>query len=402
MSRRRFFWPKRGLALAALVLCFAGAPQAGFAAAQSVRVLVAEGRTTLRVAGGDGLTITDGTGQRILAQRGSAEAFRLLLHGHTVLIREAGVSAPVLVAWPGRSARVDLDGQVFRGRLEVRQLNGGLAAVNVVDLEEYLQGVLKDEIPAGWPAEAAKAMAVAARTYAVYQVQQNPGAFFHLRATTASQVYGGATGEDVRTSWAVQTTRGQILTFGGQPVSAFYHACSGGATEDAIDVFGPNFDMVIGVRDDFSLGCPYALWIERIPAPQVERALGRAGYSVGRLVRLEGLLRSRTGRILRLAVQHTRGTLILEGKRFREVLGNDLIRSTDFEIRADADGFTFVGRGWGHGVGLSQWGAKQMADLAYQHRDILKFYYPLAEIGSLDGLTRQQPQAFEGSGVRKF
>jgi peptidoglycan hydrolase-like amidase len=61
-----------------------------------------------------------------------------------------------------------------------------------------------------------------------------------------------------------------------------------------------------------------------------------------------------------------------------------------------------VGRGWGHGVGLSQWGAKQMADLAYQHRDILKFYYPLAEIGSLDGLARQQPQAFESSGVRKF
>ena len=183
------------------------------------------------------------------------------------------------------------------------------------------------------------------------------------------------------------STRGQILTFGGEPYPAFYHSCSGGATEDALDVFGANFDTVIGVKDDYSLTCPYAFWMERLSAQQVEGALQRAGQSIGRVVRIEDLVRSRTGRILRLAIQHTRGTLILEGKRFREILGNDLIRSTDFEVRADASGFTFVGRGWGHGVGLSQWGAKEMADLAYQHREILKFYYPLAEIRPLTALA---------------
>jgi stage II sporulation protein D len=216
-------------------------------------------------------------------------------------------------------------------------------------------------------------------------MQQNPGALFHLRATTASQVYGGATGEDPRTSWAVQATRGQILTFGGQPIPAFYHSCSGGATEDALDVFGANFDTIVGVADQFSLSCPDTLWVERLTSQQIERALLQAGYPIGRLIRIEDLLRSRTGRILRLAVHHTRGALILEGKRFREALGNEVIRSTDFEVRADLGGFTFVGRGWGHGVGLSQWGAKEMADLAYQHQDILKFYYPLAEIRALTG-----------------
>jgi stage II sporulation protein D len=354
-----------------------------------VRILVAEGRTALRVSGGGGLTITDATGRRILAQRASGEAVRLLSRGSTVLVRETGTSAATLVVWAGRATTLDLEGQAFRGRLEVRRLTGGLAAVNVVELEEYLQGVLKDEISPGWPAEAAKAMAVTARTYAVYQMLQNPGGFFHLRATTASQVYGGAAGEDARTSWAVQATRGQILTLGGQPIPAFYHSCSGGATEDALDVFGANFETVIGVKDPFSLGCPHALWVERLTAQQVERALWRAGYSMGRLLRIEELQRSRTGRILRLAVHHTAGILALEGKRFREALGNELIRSTDFEVRADAGGFTFVGRGWGHGVGLSQWGAKEMADLAYQHQDILKFYYPLAEIDTPPGLTGQ-------------
>jgi stage II sporulation protein D len=218
-------------------------------------------------------------------------------------------------------------------------------------------------------------------------MQQSLGAFFHLRANTASQVYGGATGEDARTSWAVQVTRGQILTFGGQPFAAFYHSCSGGTTEDALDVFGPSFDTVFGVKDDFSLACPHALWVERFTGQQLEQAFQKVGYAVGRVVRIDDLLRSRTGRILRLAVYHTRGTLTLDGRRFREILGNDVIRSTDFEVRADAGGFTFVGRGWGHGVGLSQWGAKEMADQGRQHWEILKFYYPLAEIRSLTALA---------------
>ena len=389
MTGRRRSWPSRTIALAAVAVCLAAGPEAGSAAVQNVRVLVAEGRSALTVSSDGGLTITDATGRRVLAQRGSGEPLRLLVRGGTVRVRETGTSAPTLVAWPARSATVDLEGQAFRGRLLVQPWNGALAAVNVVDLEEYLLGVLKDEIPPGWPAEAAKAMAITARTYAVYQVQQNPGALFHLRATTASQVYGGATGEDPRTSWAVQATLGQILTFGGQPIPAFYHSCSGGVTEDALDVFGANFDTIVGVADQFSLGCPYALWVERLTSQQIERALLQAGYPIGRLLRIEDLLRSRTGRILRLAVHHTRGTLVLEGKRFREALGNEVIRSTDFEVRADPGGFTFVGRGWGHGVGLSQWGAKEMADLAYQHQDILKFYYPLAEIRTLTGLVGQ-------------
>jgi stage II sporulation protein D len=305
------------------------------------------------------------------------------------MIRETGASAATLAVWPGRAAMVDLEGQTYRGYLEVARMNGSLAAANVVELEEYLLGVLKDEIPPAWPGEAAKAVAVAARTYAVYQMQQNLDAFFHLRANTASQVYGGATGEDARTSWAVQVTRGQILTFGGQPIAAFYHSCSGGATEDALDVFGPNFDTVLGVKDDFSLACPYSLWVERFTSQQLEQAFQRFGYAVGRVVRIDDLLRSRTGRILRLAVYHTQGSLTLDGRRFREILGNDVIRSTDFEVRADGGGFTFIGRGWGHGVGLSQWGAKEMADQGRQHWEILKFYYPLAEIRHLAGLTGQ-------------
>ena len=373
--------PARGrgpIALLAGLLVFGVAAPVALAA-DTVRVLLAEGRPAATVASAGRLTLTDVTGRQVLANRVGG-GYRLAPNRGRVAVRETGALAPGLIAWSADGALLTLDGQPFRGRLDVQVVNGGLTIVNVVDLEEYLLGVLKDEIPAGWPAEATKAMAIAARTYAVYQRLQNPAAQFHLRATTASQVYGGARGEDPRTNWAVQETRGQVLTFGGQPFPAFYHSCSGGATEDAMDVFGLQYDIVLGVKDDFSLGCPYVLWVERLTRQQIEDGLVRAGYPVGRVLAIQDLIRSRTGRIFQLEVRHSRGALVLEGRRFREAVGNDVIRSTDFQVREDGGAFTFVGRGSGHGVGMSQWGAKEMADLAYRAHEILKFYYPLATI----------------------
>ncbi len=372
---------KRGRRVGALLVgllgLIAAAPVAF--AADTVRVLLAEGRPAVVIASAGTVTLTDVTGRQVLANRPGG-GYRLAPHRGRVQVRETGALAAGLIAWPANGSLLTLDGLPFRGRLDVQVVNGSLMVVNVVELEEYLLGVLKDEIPAGWPAEATKAMAIAARTYAVYQRLQNPAAPFHLRATTASQVYGGARGEDPRTNWAVQTTRGQILTFDRQPFPAFYHSCSGGATEDAMDVFGLQYDTVLGVKDDFSLGCPYVLWVEQLTRRQIEEGLARAGYQVGRVLAIQDLIRSRTGRIFQIEVRHTRGTLVLEGRRFREAMGNDVLRSTDFQVREDGGSFTFIGRGSGHGVGMSQWGAKEMADLAYRAQEILKFYYPLATI----------------------
>lgn len=352
-------------------------------AGEAIRILVSEGRTSVSVGGGSGFTLSDTAGGRAFVRRPQGGTVRLVSQRGGVALRETGHVAAAVHAWSTDRGPVAVDGVQYRGALEIHAVGGALAVVNIVDLEAYLQGVVKDEIPAGWPAETAKAMAIAARTYAVYQRGQNPTGLFHLRNTTASQVYGGTRGEDARTTWAVQTTQGQILTFQDRPIPAFYHSCSGGATEDAADYFGAEYDTILGVKDDFSLSCPNALWIERLTPQQIEQGLVRAGHAVGRLQGIQDLLRSRTGRILRVGVQHTRGTLVLEGRRFREAVGNEILRSTDFEVRADQAGYTFVGRGSGHGVGLSQWGAKEMADLAFQHLDILKFYYPISVLGRL-------------------
>jgi len=371
--------PLFALILACLLLPFPLRAEGG----ENVRVLLAEERNRLEIGSTGGMLLTDQTGRRALLRRKGNATVTAALHRGAVLIRETGRYAPVVVVWPEAGSFLQVGGRVYRGRLELLPANGALLVVNLVELEDYIQGVVKEEVPAAWPAEAIKAMAITARTYAVYNMEQQAGSPFHVRSTTASQVYGGATGEDPRATWAVQATQGQILTFAGRPICAFYHSCSGGATEDAPDIFGPEFDMIVGVEDPFSQACPHALWVERMTPPQLERELTRAGYQVGRVTGLQELVRSRSGRILQIGVQHGLGTLVLEGRRFREAVGNELIRSMDFELRSDPGGFTFVGRGWGHGVGLSQWGAKGMADLAYDHRQILKFYYPLAEIGRI-------------------
>ena len=120
MSRRRVSRPGRAVALATLTVCLMGIPSGTWAAAPAVRVLVAEGRASLTVASGGGLTITDASGRRILAQRAGREPLRLVPKGDAVLIRETGTSASVVLVWPGRSPTVDLEGQAFRGRLDPR------------------------------------------------------------------------------------------------------------------------------------------------------------------------------------------------------------------------------------------------------------------------------------------
>ncbi|HTU02562.1 MAG TPA: hypothetical protein VMG58_12125, partial [Candidatus Sulfotelmatobacter sp.] len=121
-----------------ILCCLLPVVWGGAVGAETVRVLVAEGKSAVTVASSGGLTLTDGGSGRILLQRPSAAPVRLLLQGGAVVVREAGVSVPAVWIWPGRLATVELEGRAYRGRLQVQPMNGGLAAVNAVDLEEYL------------------------------------------------------------------------------------------------------------------------------------------------------------------------------------------------------------------------------------------------------------------------
>jgi stage II sporulation protein D len=212
-----------------------------------------------------------------------------------------------------------------------------------------------------------------------------PDAPYHLHADTTSQVYRGVSGEDPRTDWAVQATRGQVLAYRGLIIPAFYHADSGGWTEDAVEVWEKKYPFIVGREDSFSTIAPdHPLqWEVVIPRVEIRQALQQFGWRLGEIRRIETIRRTRSGRVSRLRIWDDAGVLDIEGKRFRQILGPDRIRSTRFHLYINGGDILFVGQGWGHGVGLSQWGAKAMADLAYAYTEILSYYFPLAELRRL-------------------
>jgi stage II sporulation protein D len=110
----------------------------------------------------------------------------------------------------------------------------------------------------------------------------------------------------------------------------------------------------------------------------------RWGYQVGEIEAITPLARTKTNRILRLEIRHDLGRTLMEGKRFRQCLGYDLIRSTNFFVKRENSGFSFQGKGWGHGVGLCQWGAKGMAERAFSYEAILQHYYPGTRLSRLE------------------
>src|SRR3954469_23350682 len=144
-----------------------------------------------------------------------------------------GTARPSPVEFQGP---LKLDDRELAGRLELFADKGALVAVNAVDLEDYVAAVVASEVPRGWPADALRAQAVAARTFAVAQkIAQGPGARAHLGASVLDQVYGAKTPESTRA--AARATAGEVLTFGAAPIAAYFSASCGGRSESAEEAF---------------------------------------------------------------------------------------------------------------------------------------------------------------------
>ncbi len=280
-----------------------------------------------------------------------------------------------------QSGFLRVEGRGYRGVIELRRTPGGrVTAINDLELEAYLYGVIKGEIDPRWPPEAVKAQAVAARTLAVERLSQlrtsSAAAGYDLPATTDAQVYLGIAGEDPAGTAAVEATRGLLVTYEGRPIFAAYHSNSGGHTEDSESVWGTLYPYLRGVPDPYALGAPGATWTALVSLGAVEGALRRGGVDVAALDRIEPGRTTPWGRAItvRLLGEDGRGQE-LNANRFRLLVGASLIRSTMFTATRSGAAVEFAGRGSGHGVGLDQWGARAMAIKGFAFEQILKFYY---------------------------
>jgi SpoIID/LytB domain len=286
-------------------------------------------------------------------------------------------------------ALIYLDGRSFRGSVDIiKKEKMKLSAINRIPLEEYLYGVLYNEVSHRWPMEAIKAQGITARTFALYQARQNKLQDYDLTNDIYSQVYSGATSEKWATTRAVNLTLGKVLTYKGDIFSTYYHATCGGKTEDAANLWNIDIEPLKGSECGFCKESPHYKWTKSIPLSDVEKKLGDNGYKIGKVKSVAVISRNKSGRIDKIEIKDDSDvSCVLTGKDFRKMIGPNEARSTNFEPSINKDKLTLNGIGWGHGAGMCQWGANGMAGKGKTAEEILKIYYPGAEITTIDKLA---------------
>jgi stage II sporulation protein D len=286
----------------------------GPSAVARVRVLVAEAKRSVTIRSSVPFRVRDVFGKTYPLQAGAISLgpkLQVIVNG-----TPTELAGPILFL-PG-TAPLEVD-RPYRGQMAVSVTGQKLDAINVVGLEQYLQGVVAQEMPSSWPDEALRAQAVAARSYAL--AHRLTGKAFDLYADVRSQVYGGVAGEHPRTTAAVQATKGQVLLWEGKPIDALFHSTSGGATLDAVEVFGKSVPYLVGVEDPHSALSPVHRWG---PTPVAETTL-RKGLALRTPVTGLRLTRGESGRVVSAQVATAAGTTKISGSTLRRAGG---LRST--------------------------------------------------------------------------
>jgi stage II sporulation protein D len=227
--------------------------------------------------------------------------------------------APEGIELRGRAANDITDGR-YRGNLELRPAAiGGVSAINAIGLEAYLRGVVPGEMPATWPAEALRAQAVAARTYAIATSKHGDG--FDQYADTRSQMYTGIAGERPTTDGAVAATRDEIVVYGTKPIVTYYFSTSGGRTENVENSFlGADPEpWLVSVDDPFDSLSPRHRWEKRMSLRAAQRRLG--SLVKGSLRQIKVLRRGRSPRVVSAEIIGTRGSTQATGPQLRRRLG---------------------------------------------------------------------------------
>lgn len=277
-------------------------------------------------------------------------------------------------------------GRSYRGKLQIVMEKSRVILVNSLPMEEYLYGVLKNEIGPGWHREALKAQAIASRTFVLRRIElalaASKSAPARLASDVSIQVYRGMTSEDPRVTAAVDATCGQVLTYRGELVEAVFHSESGGTTESSADLWGRAYPYLISRSDPYAGASPRVAWEAEFTEAELMKALdGRTRSKIGKIKTIEVSERSRGGRVKQLAFHGTRGMAVVPAGKYRISLGADKLRSllwTDIVYKNRR--LAVKGRGWGHGVGMPQWSAKAAAEQGLTCEQILDLYFPGTKI----------------------
>jgi len=307
-----------------------------------------------------------------------------------------------------------------------KDASGNITVINEVEMEDYVSSVIAKEMSPSFEKEALKAQAVCARTYAIASVGRH--SMFDVCATVHCQVYAGASCADGKTADAAEQTKGEILTYNGQPAQTVYFAASGGYTESAKFIWGSDTPYLTAVSDEFEdADCYLHKWTKEISPSQITNILSSKGYNIGEVKDIKIIEQTPNGVVHKLSVIGDLGEELFKNEWCRILFGG-LLPSQAYNISRDgaatlktyygtvslsdisilsADGYTrgaadtlyikggsnstavtpglsgnfvFTGRGNGHLVGMSQNGANGMARAGFSYDEILTHYYSGTEI----------------------
>lgn len=362
--------------LAAVLLLLTSLPLSGaaFVPPETIRVAVLKGVDSLKLEGKEALALNESREPVRLTLPVQLRADRRGISIDGTIVRKLTISA----ALP-----LQVNGKSYRGVIEITPSDRGLLVVNELPLEDYLVGLINCEISSQWPIEAVKAQAVVARSYALYQKEARSGATYHLESSVLDQVYEGSDIEDSRAARAVHDTAGEVLTFNGKVIQAFFHSNCGGHTEAAENVWGVSLPYLQGVACKYCAESPSVHWGQSLPLKKIESQLKNGGVTLSGLKDIRPGRRNKSGRLMEVSLVARQGSQDITGAKFRKLVGFTVIKSTNFDVKVSGDDALFTGAGYGHGVGLCQWGAKNRALDGFDYREIITYYYPGARIEKL-------------------
>jgi stage II sporulation protein D len=419
-----------------LVLMFAVPSARGEATSQLVRIGLTWGQAEVQLT----LTATDRIYQNYLVGATSLQfpaetplAFttandNIFLNGVSLGKSPVGiVPGNTFLTWKGKQ---------YRGEFLISLHKGKLSLVNRLPLEDYLREVLPKEVQSQWPPAALKAQAIAARTYTMANLGRHEADGFDLCTTVHCQVSDGVAGETPTTDRAVAETSGKVLVNQGKLINAIYHSCSGGYTEAGENIWGCKFEY-LQATPDWDQNAPKFEWYRSIEWNDLQLAVTRNYPQIGRLIRIAPAAMTEQGKVRQIRLTGTDGEVVLTGEQFRFLVNlnssnlqmaviygpeplvtlwwikNSLCPDVyvanynipglvaeaivppwdtpdPWEWLQDKNPLRVVIRGFGRGhrVGLSQWGAKGMADAGYNETQILEHYYKNVSIIKAEELSK--------------
>jgi stage II sporulation protein D len=340
------------------------------AQALELRVAIQKNVSSVKIGSSTTAVVKDNTGQKIGELSSMAALAAQPDEGKIVLDRLQGTEITIE---PTNNGYVWIGDRWYRGTTHLVLNGSSITAINNVDLEQYLYSVVGAEAVSTWPIEALKAQAVAARSYALYKRKTESNNLYDLDTTISTQVYKGLDTEYTTTHQAVNSTAGQIMTYDNSVILAAFHSSSGGHTENVEDIWTSPLPYLRGVVD-YDQEAPVFEWNKDFLLDQFS---GLLGIGIGKIKTAIPEEVTPQGRVVTMKIIGEKGETEVTGAKIRQVLD---LRSTLFRIQANGDRIVVHGRGFGHGLGLSQWGAYHLAKQGVYYNQILAHYYQNARL----------------------